>query len=197
MPVSIVADMGAAAQDRDVAVVIDDFGPDEALLPEIGCQCCTVRVKLQSALRQRLAERERRPFSRMVIVTQQDIAPIMRTFTTERALGSDFHLKSALPLPGNSFMLTEQAPLSWDAFSRFMTTLIAMRGPDLLQAKGLLNIDGCRGPVMVRCMQHLSLPPVELQAWPDDERTSRLEFVTCGIEAPMVRALFDSVRAMT
>ena len=78
-----------------------------------------------------------------------------------------------------------------------MTTLIAMRGADLLQVKGLLNIEGCRGPVVVHCMQHLSLPPVELQAWPDDERASRMEFVTRGIEAPMVRALFDSVRAMT
>ena len=33
-------------------------------------------------------------------------------------------------------MLTEDAPLSWDAFSRFMATLMALRGADLLHVKG-------------------------------------------------------------
>ncbi len=196
VPVRIAADAGAAPSDRNTTIIVDDFGTDEALLPEIGCQCCTVRVKLQEALRQRLSERERKPLSRIVIETRQDIAPILRTFATERALGAELYLEEAPPLVGNSFTLTEQTPLSWDAFSRFMANLIAMRGRDLTRVKGLLNIEGCRGPVVVHCMQHLSLPPVELQAWPEDEKSSRIEFVTRGIEAPTVRALFDSVRAM-
>jgi G3E family GTPase len=93
-------------------------------------------------------------------------------------------------------MLTEDAPLSWDAFSRFATTLTALRGPDLLQMKGLLNIAGCRGPVAVQVTGHLTARPVELQAWPDDDRVSRLEFVTRDVEAQTIRALFDSVRAI-
>src|SRR5215813_13846444 len=48
-----------------------------------------------------------------------------------------------------SFVLTDDAPLSWDAFARGMETLIALRGPDLLRVKGLLNVAGCRGPVVV------------------------------------------------
>ena len=51
------------------------------------------------------------------------------------------HLDSA-----HRFTLTEDAPLSWDAFSRFITTLQALRGADLLRVKGVLNIEGCRGP---------------------------------------------------
>ena len=66
------------------------------------------------------------------------------------------------------FALTEDAPLAWEAFSRFITTLTALRGADLLQMKGLLNIAGCRGPVVVQFMQHLAQRPVELQAWPDE-----------------------------
>src|SRR5262245_62315776 len=46
-----------------------------------------------------------------------------------------------------SFVLTDDAPLSWEAFARSMETLIALRGPDLLRVKGLLNVAGCRGPV--------------------------------------------------
>ena len=105
--------------------------------------------------------------------------------------------KHAPPLDGNRFMLTEDAPLSWDAFSRFIATLTALRGPDLLQMKGLLNIAGCRGPVAVHFMGHLAQRPVELQAWPDGDRASRLEFMARGIEAQTIRDLFDSVRALT
>src|SRR5207245_4014295 len=61
-----------------------------------------------------------------------------------------------------SFVLTDDAPLSWDAFARAMETLIALRGPDLLRVKGLLNVAGCRGPVVVHVVQHLAHPPVEL-----------------------------------
>src|SRR5499433_3604878 len=96
-----------------------------------------------------------------------------------------------------SFVLTDDAPLSWDAFARAMETLIALRGGDLLRVKGLLNVAGCRGPVMVHAVQHLAHPPVELAAWPDRNRTSRLVFITRGIPERQVRDLFASVRALT
>jgi len=95
-----------------------------------------------------------------------------------------------------SFVLTEDAPLPWDAFARAMETLIALRGGDLLRVKGLLNVAGCRGPVVVHAVQHLAHPPVELAAWPGADRTSRLVFITRDIPERQVRNLFDSVRAL-
>jgi len=95
-----------------------------------------------------------------------------------------------------SFVLTDEAPLAWDAFARAMETLLALRGPDLLRVKGLLNVAGCRGPVLVQFVQHLTHPPVELVAWPDDDRTSRLVFITRGIHETQVRDLFAAVRAL-
>jgi G3E family GTPase len=62
--------------------------------------------------------------------------------------------------------------------------------------KGFLNIAGCRGPVLVQFVQHLTHPPVELAAWPDDDRTSRLVFITRGVAEHEVRALFDAVQAL-
>jgi G3E family GTPase len=195
IPVSIVCTVTDASR-GDTVVVHDDFGPDEVLLPETGRSCCTVRMKLQQMLRRLLAERGRRHFNRVVIETRQDIAPILRTFATERALGGEFHVEDVPPLAGNRFTLTADAALSWGMFSRFMATLMALRGADLLSMQGWLNIDGCHGPAVVHCMQHLSLPPVELQAWPDADRRSRVEFVTRGIEEKMVRNLFDAVRVL-
>jgi G3E family GTPase len=95
-----------------------------------------------------------------------------------------------------SFVLTEDAPVPWDAFARAMETLIALRGPDLLRVKGFLNVVGCRGPVVIQAVQHLAHAPVELAAWPSDDHRSRLVFITKNIRENQVRALFDAVRAL-
>ena len=95
-----------------------------------------------------------------------------------------------------SFVLTDDAPLPWDAFARSMETLIALRGPDLLRVKGFLNVTGCRGPVVVHVVQHLAHPPVELAAWPDKDHASRLVFITRNIPERQVRDLIGAVRAL-
>jgi G3E family GTPase len=74
--------------------------------------------------------------------------------------------------------------------------LLALRGPDLLRVKGFLNVAGCRGPVLVQVVQHLAHPPVELAAWPGDDQTSRLVFITRDMGEAQVRALFAAVRAL-
>ena len=78
--------------------------------------------------------------------------------------------------------------------SRFITTLMALRGTDLLCARGLLNVEGCRGPVVVQFVQHLANPPVELQRWPDDNRQSRVLFITRNISEQQVRGLLEAFR---
>jgi len=93
-----------------------------------------------------------------------------------------------------SFVFTDDAPLPWEAFARAMETLIALRGPDLLRVKGFLNVAGCRGPVVVQVVHHLAHPPLELAAWPDQDRTSRLVFITRNISEHQVRRLLTSVR---
>jgi G3E family GTPase len=95
-----------------------------------------------------------------------------------------------------SFTLTEDAPIAWEPFARAMETLIALRGSDLLRVKGLLDVAGCRGPVVVQFVQHLAHPPVELAAWPDGERKSRLVFITRGVGEREVRDLLAAVRAL-
>jgi G3E family GTPase len=95
-----------------------------------------------------------------------------------------------------SFTLTENAPLAWEPFARAMETLIALRGADLLRAKGFLNVAGCKGPVVVQFVQHIAHPPVELAAWPDADRKSRIVFITRDIGEREVRELLRAVRAL-
>jgi G3E family GTPase len=95
-----------------------------------------------------------------------------------------------------SFTIEQAAPVDWPAFARAMETLIALRGPDLLRMKGILNVAGCRGPVVVQYVQHLAHPPVELASWPDENRNSRAVFITRGIAERQVKQLLDAVRAL-
>ena len=285
---------------QGTAVIVNEFGAvgiDDALVRAAaettvllgnGCLCCITRTDLQVALRQLVFDRERGtapPFARVLIETSglADPAPILQTFSTDRALGGEFHIdvvlavvdavngeaaladaaearkqviladrliisKSDLATAASvealthrlqqlnpraaidiavagalepnriiepatrerssfiaeaehsdgiaSFVLEWQDPIQWPAFSRAMETLIALRGPNLLRVKGLLNVTGCRGPVVVQYVQHLSHPPVELKSWPDENRNSRVVFITRNMRERQVRDLFSAVREL-
>ncbi len=95
-----------------------------------------------------------------------------------------------------SFVLANDAAVPWPVFARAMDTLVALRGADLLRVKGVLNVEGCAGPVLVQFVQHLAPPPVELAQWPDDNRQSRVVFITRGVTERQVRDLFKAVQAL-
>ena len=95
-----------------------------------------------------------------------------------------------------SFVIREKKPLDWPVFQRALDTLVALRGPDLLRIKGLLNLKGSKGPVVFQAVQHLIHPPVELSAWPDKDRSSRLVFITRGVSEQQVRAMLDACKSL-
>jgi G3E family GTPase len=95
-----------------------------------------------------------------------------------------------------SFSLLIDRPLSWASFEQAMAVLTALRGPDLLRVKGFVAIEECRGPVVVHVVQHVAHPPVELEAWPDEDRRTRLVFVTRGLSRDAVLRLFAGVAGL-
>ena len=90
-----------------------------------------------------------------------------------------------------SFVLRFDRPLDWAAVELCFELLARLRGSDILRAKGLLDVTGCKGPVVVHQVQHLTAKPVELEAWPDGERASRLVFITRGIRQSEIEQLFS------
>jgi G3E family GTPase len=95
-----------------------------------------------------------------------------------------------------SFPIIETEPIVWAPFACAMEALIALRGADLLRVKGVLDVVGCRGPVVVQFVQHLAHPPVELDRWPDDVRGSRLVFIARNLGEAAVRDLFAATCAV-
>jgi G3E family GTPase len=96
-----------------------------------------------------------------------------------------------------SFSLIFEKPLSWQLFDQTMAVLAALRGPDLLRVKGLLDIEECRGPVIVHFVQHVAHPPVELEEWPDADRRSRLVFITRNLPREPVAQLFSGIAGIS
>jgi len=96
-----------------------------------------------------------------------------------------------------SFVLRQKTPMAWATFARTMEVLTSLRGEDLLRVKGFLDVEGCRGPVLVQFVQHLADPPVELESWPGGTRETRLVFITRNLPEKAVRDLFAAVSAVS
>ncbi|HEY7675208.1 MAG TPA: GTP-binding protein [Burkholderiales bacterium] len=96
-----------------------------------------------------------------------------------------------------SFCLWFEQPFSWESFSAAVQVLTSLRGPDLLRVKGLVNVQGEPGPVLVQGAQHVFHPPVTLDAWSEDDRRSRMVFITRNVSREAIEALFAAVGALS
>jgi G3E family GTPase len=96
-----------------------------------------------------------------------------------------------------SFCLWFDKPFTWDTFSAAVQVLTSLRGPDLLRVKGLVNVVGESGPVLVQGAQHVFHPPVTLEAWSGGDRRSRLVFITRNIARESIEALFAAVGTLS
>jgi len=94
-----------------------------------------------------------------------------------------------------SFVLAFDEPLDWNFVSQWLAYLRSARGADLLRVKGILNLRDEQVPVVIHGVHHVFHPPVALQKWPDDDRRSRIVFITRGIARDEVLALWQAGRA--
>jgi len=78
-----------------------------------------------------------------------------------------------------TFSVSHNAPIDPAGLQLWLDLLGSYRGPNLLRVKGLLNVAG--RPVVVHAVQHLFHQPVALDDWPDEDRSSRIVFITHGI----------------
>ena len=93
-----------------------------------------------------------------------------------------------------TFCLTFEDPLPWQPFSEWLNLLRQDRGEDLLRVKGILHLREEELPVAIHGVHHVFHPPVQLSAWPDPDRRSRIVFITRGLERAEVEETWSTLR---
>lgn len=96
-----------------------------------------------------------------------------------------------------SFVLTFERPMDWTAFGIWLSMLLNRHGEHVLRVKGLLNLEGLSTPVLINGVQHIVHPPSHLDAWPDDDRRSRLIFIVRGLEQAKIEASLDAFMGLS
>jgi G3E family GTPase len=76
-----------------------------------------------------------------------------------------------------SLALVADRPLDWCAFEAWLRRIRIGYSEQLLRVKGMLDIEGVDGPVVVQGVHHVVNAPVELDAWPEGRRVSRLVLI--------------------
>ena len=88
--------------------------------------------------------------------------------------------------------LVTEAPLRWAAFDAWLRGVRLAHAEQLLRVKGILNVAGTAGPVVIHGVHHVVHTPVELDVWPDADRRSRVVLITQGVPAGTIRASWDA-----
>ncbi len=89
-----------------------------------------------------------------------------------------------------SFCLTWDEPLPWQGVGTCLEMMIGTQGERMLRVKGVLNLIGQDKPVAIHGVQHVFHEPVLLDAWPDEDRRSRIVFITDGLDRSIIEQGF-------
>jgi G3E family GTPase len=93
-----------------------------------------------------------------------------------------------------AFCVRRKEPIGGAALSFFLTLLTSQRGQDLLRVKGILNVaETPDTPMVIHGVQHLFHRPVTLDAWPSEDRDTRLVFITRDLPKAQIEHLLDAL----
>ena len=82
-------------------------------------------------------------------------------------------------------------PVGTMAFTTALDLLARHQGPQLLRVKGIVHLrERPETPVVIHGVQHVFHDPVILDRWPDEDRRTRLVFITKGLTAEAVERFF-------
>lgn len=81
-----------------------------------------------------------------------------------------------------SISLSFDTPRSVTVFDAWFDHLARLRGSDLLRVKGILNVSELDVPMVIHGVQHIWHPPEILEAWPSDDRRTRVVFIVRDLE---------------
>lgn len=93
-----------------------------------------------------------------------------------------------------TFSIVSDKLIDEQRFHQFLAVLQNSAGPRLLRVKGIISTQrDPEQPLIIHAVQHLVADPERLESWPDDDRRTRLVFITNGVDPQPVRELFFAI----
>ena len=89
-----------------------------------------------------------------------------------------------------AFSMMSENPVNMIAFSFFRDMITAALGANLLRMKGIVNIAGEERPAVIHGVQHIFHPVQWLEKWPDNDRRTKLVFITQNIKKKQIEDFF-------
>jgi G3E family GTPase len=87
----------------------------------------------------------------------------------------------------DSISITLDQPIDLLAFGVWLSALLHAHGERVLRLKGILNVGDSARPVFVNAVRRMLHQPLHLDAWPDEDRRSRLVFIVDGLDTRLIR----------
>ncbi len=109
-------------------------------------------------------------------------APRRGSFHAEAA-AADNHLDDV-----TAVSLTAAGKLQWRAFDTWLRGIRITHAEQLLRVKAILDVEDVAGPVVVQGVHHVLHAPVELTAWPGEDRGSRIVMIANRAAGETIRA---------
>lgn len=90
-----------------------------------------------------------------------------------------------------AFAVRRAGEVSAAGLAAWLELLAALRGANLLRVKGIVNVAG--RPVAIHAVQTVIHEPVELGAWPSEDRDTRIVFITRGLDRDRLEATLPAL----
>lgn len=97
-----------------------------------------------------------------------------------------------------AYCIVRDRPISGLALSLALELLIANRGEDLLRVKGIINVaEKPDQPCVIHGVQHVFHEPTWLDAWPDEDRRTRIVFITRKLPRSAIEPVIGAFDGLT
>ena len=90
-----------------------------------------------------------------------------------------------------SFCIVLDEPIEWAVLKVWYEELAEKHGDRVLRVKGIVNVKGESEPFAVHCVQSTQHAPARLSSWPDEDRRSRIVFITQDLGREEVERSLD------
>lgn len=165
-PTASVQVATAGTISADTILQLDHIEPIDSTTP-LNKWLNVTSFSIQPATKTRLAFRELNP----VITTQNDINR------------HNDHIQAQCFVFDTPFIEAK--------FEMWLEIITKLMGQNLLRLKGIINIQGFTGPVVIHGVQHIFHPAALLPEWPDEDRRTKLVFITYDTPRELIERTFD------